>query len=157
MIARPRTVHGYTLIELLVVLAILGILAAACWPLAELNGRRVREQQLEKALWQIRDALDQYKHLSDTGEIKSPNVSGYPPDLNTLVNGVADIKTGVTLYLLRRVPRDPFADPALTADQSWGLRSFASPPDKPEKGADVYDVYSMSSGTGLNGVPLKQW
>ncbi|KPC55341.1 type II secretion system protein [Amantichitinum ursilacus] len=159
MIAAARRTNGggYTLIEMLVVLAILGILAAASWPLAELNGQRVREQQLDRALWQIRGALDQYKHLVDLGEIKAPTESGYPPDLAALANGITGLKSGTTIFLLRRVPRDPFADGALPADQTWGLRAYNSPGDKPEAGKDVYDVYSQSSGTGLNGVPLRQW
>jgi general secretion pathway protein G len=150
---------GFTLIELLVVMAVLGLLALAVYPLAELNVRRERERELKQALWQIREAIDAYKRAADAGQITgAANRTGYPPSLQALVQGTgAAAASGQPLYFLRRLPRDPFADPALPAEASWGLRSFASPPDQPRPGDDVYDVYSRASGTGLNGVPLRDW
>lgn len=152
-----RLFSGYSMIELLVVLAVLGILASAVWPLAELSVRREREKVLERALWQIRTAIDEYKQLSDAGEIKRLTESGYPPDLAVLVKGVPDVKTGRTHYFLRRLPQDPFVDKSLSPEVSWGVRAYESPPETPSKGSDVYDVYSRSSQTGLNGVPISKW
>ena len=107
-------------------------------------------------------AIDAYKKVSDASMPASApragGVSGYPPTLAALVQGLPDPQaSGRTIYFLRRVPRDPFAPDALPADQTWGLRSFASPADAPAPGADVYDVHSLAEGTGLNGVPLRQW
>lgn len=152
-------VTGFTLVELLVVMAVLGILAMAAMPLAEVSVQRDREQELRRGLWQIRDAIDAYKRAVDTGHVAvSAGVSGYPTNLQVLVEGVPDAKaTGQTQYFLRRVPRDPFADESVSAADSWGLRSYASAPESPRAGADVYDVYSRSNKIGLNGVALRDW
>jgi general secretion pathway protein G len=151
--------RGFTIIELLVVLLVLGVLSAAAYPMAELMVQRDREQELKRALWEIRDAIDAYKRAVDAGQApKSAQGSGYPPNLEALTQGVPDAAGSRSApYFLRRVPRDPFADPSLPAAQSWGLRSYLSPPDNPQPGADVYDVYSTSERTGLNGLPLRQW
>lgn len=153
--------RGYTLIELLVVLALLGVLATAMLPLTEAAAQRAREAELKQALWQIREAIDAYKAAHDAGRLQAPQVGstvGYPPSLQALVDGVASSNTpGGRVYFLRRLPRDPFADPALPAAATWGLRSYQSPPDKPAPGEDVYDVYSRSERVGLNGVPLRTW
>ena len=149
--------RGFTLIELLVVMAVLGLLALAVYPLAELNSRRERERELRHALWEIRDAIDAYKRAVDAGQARRATASGYPPDLQALVQGGAMSPAGQPLYFLRRLPRDLFADPALPAEATWGLRSFASPPEAPRYTDDVYDVHSQAAGTGLNGLPLRQW
>ena len=151
--------EGFTLIELLVVMAVLGILAMAAMPLAEISVQRDREQELRRGLWQIRDAIDAYKRAVDAGNVAvSAGVSGYPPNLQALVEGVPDTKaTGHTQYFLRRIPRDPFADESVSAAESWGLRSYASSPENPRPGADVYDVHSRSAKVGLNGVALRDW
>lgn len=150
-------VRGYTLIELAVVLAIIGILASAVWPIAELTVEREREHKLDRALWEIRAAIDDYKHSVDQGVIKSETDTGFPPSLQSLVDGVPDLKTGGTHYFLRRIPRDPFSDGSVVAVKSWGIRSYASSAERPEEGKDVYDVYSKSSSKALDGSALKDW
>ena len=151
-VPRART-QGFTLVELLAVLGIIALLVAMAMPMAELTARRERERDLKQALWEIRDAIDAYKRMSDAGLI-TPTPSGYPPNLQVLVDGVTT-STSTHVYFLRRLPIDPFAES--TTGGGWGLRSYASPADHPEPGADVYDVYSTSTLTGLNGVPLRQW
>jgi general secretion pathway protein G len=153
--------HGYTLIELLVVLGILGLLASMAMPLAEMTAPRERERELKRALWEIRDAIDAYKKARDLGAVAGAAGSPpYPANLQELVQAAPDARVshrGETLRFLRSIPRDPFADPALPPERGWGLRSFLSEADDPRAGADVYDVYSLSTKLGLNGVPLKQW
>ena len=157
-----RRALGFTLIELLVTLAILGVLATAAVPLAELAVRRTKESELRQALREIRGAIDAYKYAADTGRIrKELDKTGYPPDLQTLVDGVDDAaspKEGRKIYFLRRLPRDPFWPDATTpAADTWALRSYASPPDDPQPGDDVYDVHSRSTKLGLNGVAYREW
>lgn len=152
--------RGFTLIELLVTIAIISVLASLAMPLAELASRRNKEQELKLALHQIRTALDAYKQATDEGRIaKSAADSGYPPSLSVLVQGIPDAKDpkGGLIYLLRRLPRDPFADDQLAAADTWGLRSYASPPDNPQPGADVFDIYSKDSGTALDGSHYRDW
>lgn len=155
--AAGRLHRGYTLVELLAVLAILSILAMGAFPMAELARKRQQEADLRQALWEIRDALDAYKRAVDSGLIaRQPGSAGYPPSLRELVAGVPN-QQGQMIYFLRRLPRDPFADPKLAAEATWGLRSYASPPDAPQPGDDVFDVHSLSLRLGVNGTPLKDW
>lgn len=141
--------------------AIVATLAAIGLPLAELSVQRHREQDLRAALREIRTAIDAYKLAADQGRIvKSADESGYPPSLDALVRGVEDMrsKEREKIYFLRRLPRDPtFPDPNVPAAATWGKRSYASPPDAPREGKDVYDVYSLTPGTGLNGVEYIDW
>ena len=153
------------MIELLVVLAILGVLAAIAMPMAQMSAERSREAELKRALWEIRDALDAYHEGRMTGAIAPPTGAdasspAYPPNLHALTLLQPDLRAahhGEYLRFLRQVPADPFADPTLNPEQTWGLRSFMSEADKPVAGTDVYDVYSRSTRTALNGVPLSQW
>jgi general secretion pathway protein G len=161
MICRwTRREAGFTLIELLVTVTIVAILASIALPLAELAVQRSKEQDLNAALREIRTAIDAYKAAADQGRVKkSLEQTGYPPDLEVLVNGVEDEKDPkkARIFFLRRIPRDPFGDPTVPPAGSWGKRSYESAPDSPQEGKDVYDVYSLSNGTGINGVPYREW
>ena len=159
--ARDARCRGFTLIELVVTVAIVGILAATVLPLAQISAQRAKESELRVALRQIRDAIDAYKAAGDAGQIeRQADASGYPPSLRVLAGGVADIKSAEPkrIYFLRRVPRDPFyPDIDTPDDETWGLRSYESPPDAPAPGDDVFDVYSLSEKAGLNGLPYREW
>ena len=126
----------------------------------ELSQQRTKEEALRRSLREIRDALDAYKRLVDLGSIqRAADGSGYPPNLAVLTTGVTDAKspTGAKLYLLRKLPRDPFAPAELATADTWSLRSYASPPDDPKPGEDVFDVHSRSDGVGLNGIAYRNW
>jgi len=147
-------VKGFTLIELLITVAILGLLASVALPLAELSVQRGKEQELRRSLREMREAIDAYKRAADDGVIEKPaDKSGYPPTLAALVEGAVDKRDprGARVYFLRRVPPDP------VSGEPWGLRSYASPPDAPQSGQDVFDVHSKSTQVGLNGIPYREW
>lgn len=153
--------HGFTLIELVITVAILGVLALMAAPMLEMSAKRHKEAELRAALRQIRGALDAYHQAVLDKKIEaSADASGYPPDLDVLVEGVRDITRpdGRRIHFLRRLPRDPLhGDATVSAADTWGKRSYASAPDDPQEGDDVYDVYSRAPGVGLNGVPYRQW
>jgi len=145
---------GFTLIELMITLAIVGLLASMALPLAEVTVQRNKEADLRHALREVREAIDAYKRAGDEGAIERPaDTSGYPPTLAALVDGAADKRKpdGPKIYFLRRVPVDP------VSGEDWALRSYASPASDPQPGKDVYDIYSRSPDTGLNGVPYREW
>jgi general secretion pathway protein G len=160
-----RTIHeqarGFTLIELLVAVAIVALLASVALPLSELSVQRGKEEDLRRSLREIREAIDAYKRATDENRIKrAADESGYPPSLNVLVDGVTDTRSpsGTKIYFMRRLPRDPFnTDASAPAAQTWGLRSYDSPPETPQAGRDVFDVYSKHHANGLNGIPYKDW
>ena len=143
------------MIEMLIAVAIVALLATVALPLAEVTVQRNREADLRRSLRDLRGAIDAYKRAADEGRIeKKADRSGFPPTLEVLVEGVKDAKSPKAddrIVFLRRVPRDP-----LTGEK-WGLRSYASSADSPQAGDDVYDVFTLSSAVGLNGVPYKQW
>lgn len=151
---------GFTLIEMVVVVAIVAILASAAIPFVQFGEHRLKERELRRSLREIRVAIDLYRKAVDEGRIpRQVGASGYPPSLDSLVEGVADAKSpgASKIYFLRRIPRDPFASPDVAEKDMWGLRSYASPPDDPKPGDDVFDVYSLNPGTGSNGVAYRQW
>jgi general secretion pathway protein G len=153
--------QGFTLIELVITVAIVALLASVALPLNELTVQRGKEQDLRRSLRDIRVALDAYKQASDEGRIvKNIGESGYPKRLEDLVAGVEDQKNPgkAKIYFLRRMPRDPFAaDESLKPADTWGRRSYSSPPDSPAEGEDVFDVYTLAPGIGLNGRPYREW
>lgn len=168
--------RGFSLIELLISLAILALLAGMATPLLELTHKRQKEHELRAALQEIRQAIDAYKLATDEGRIaRKADESGYPPNLDVLFKGVEEVsqkpaagsslargdsdqKKKKKLYFLRRLPRDPFyPDTSIPAANSWGKRSYESEYDEPRPGKDVYDVYSLSPDSGLNGVPYREW
>lgn len=152
--------RGFTLIELLVTLALISLFATLALPLAELTVKRGQENDLRAALRQIREALDAYKQAADDGRVTiSPGDSGYPKSLLVLVEGVVDNKSPERnrIHFLRRIPRDPFAAPTTKPEDGWGKRSYKSPYDRPRPGDDVYDVHSLSTESGINGIPYAEW
>lgn len=144
--------RGLTLIELIVALTLMSILTGAAIPVVRVVIRRDKERALRAALWEMRDAIDRYKEASDHGlfQIKSGS-EGYPPDLETLVNGV-DV-SGRKIRFLRRVPVDP-----LTGNSDWGLRSMQDDPNSRSWGGQaVFDVYTKAEGAGLDGTKYGEW
>ncbi len=159
MFRKLRAARGYTFIELLIVTTILIILASAAMPLAKVTAQRQREVELRRTLREMRGAIDKFKDAVDTGQIATtelePGSEGYPPDLETLVEGVpaANDASGRKLKFLRRVPVDP-----MTNSTEWGLRSYQDDPDDTSWGGqNVYDVYTTSQGTALDGTKYSDW
>ena len=151
--------RGFTFIELLVVSALLLVLASAAMPLAKVTMQRQREAELRRNLREMRTAIDKFKDAVDTGQIGSTDIragsEGYPPDLETLVEGVsaAGDASGRKLKFLRRIAIDP-----MTNSTDWGMRSYQDRPDSTSWGGqNVFDVYTKSEGTALDGTKYKDW
>lgn len=153
--------RGFTYIEIIFTVAILALMATVVVPYVELGVTRKKEAELRHNLREIRTALDEFKKMVDRGSIAVPaDASGYPPTLDVLVDGIPNAKDPQQkpIYLLRRLPRDPmYSGAVVPAADTWGKRSYDSPPDAPRQGADVFDVYSLSEEVGLNGVPYSEW
>jgi general secretion pathway protein G len=153
--------RGFTFIELMVTLAIMAVLVLVAVPMTQVAIQRQKEYELRDSLNRIREALDVYKRMSDQGRISVKlGESGYPKSLLQLVEGVSDQRspTKQNIYFLRNLPRDPMiSDMSLKPADTWGLRSYASPPDNPIEGDDVFDIYSKSDKLGLNGVIYQKW
>jgi len=149
---KMRNTRGFTLIELIVATTILLILTGMAIPMARVTIKREKERELRHDLWMMRDAIDRYKDAADRGAFQiKVGSEGYPPDLDTLVNGV-DVATK-KLKFLRRIPIDP-----MTGDTDWGLRSMQDDPKSDSwDGNNVFDVYTKSNATGLDGTQYKDW
>lgn len=149
---RKRSERGLTLIELIVTVSILAILASAAVPMARFKVKREKERELRRDLWEMRDAIDHYKDAADRGAFMTKlDSQNYPPDLQTLVDGV-DVQ-GKKVKFLRRIPVDP-----MTGNAEWGLRSMQDDPSSDSYGGQsVFDVYSKSIGTGLDGTKYSDW
>jgi general secretion pathway protein G len=146
--------RGFTLIELVVTVAIVALIASVALPLAEVGYQRTKERDLRQALRDLRGGIDAYKRAFDEGRIpREIDKTGYPPTLQALVDGVTDATNpkGAKIYFLRRIPADPITG------QEWGLRSYESSFEDPKAGKDVYDVFTQSDATGLNGVKYREW
>jgi len=149
---RKKGERGLTLVELIVTVAILAILAAGAAPIARFKVKREKERELHYDLWTMRDAIDKYKDAADKGAFQTKvDSQNYPPDLETLVNGV-DVQ-GKKVRFLRHIPVDP-----MTGKADWGLRSMQDDPDSDSySGNSVFDVYSKSQGTALDGTKYSEW
>jgi general secretion pathway protein G len=147
-----RRSRGLTMIELIAAVTILIVLTGMALPLARLEVKRSKERELRRDLWEMRDAIDRYKDAADRGAFQiKVGSEGYPPDLDTLVKGV-DVN-GKKLRFLRKVPVDP-----MTGNTDWGQRSMQDDPDSDSWGGDnVFDVFTKSQGTALDGTKYKDW
>jgi general secretion pathway protein G len=150
---RIRKEHGVTLLEMIVVITILLILMGAAVPVVRVSVKRQREIELRRDLWEMRDAIDRYKDASDKNAVRvKVGTEGYPPDLDTLVDGV-DGPGGKKIRFLRRIPVDP-----MTGNKDWGLRSMQDDPQSDSWGGqNVFDVFTKSNDTALNGSKYKDW
>jgi len=150
--SRPRRSGGFTLVELIVATTILMILTTLAIPLARVTIKREKEHELRHDLWEMRDAIDRYKDAADRNAFQTKvGTEGYPPDLDTLVKGV-DVQ-GKKLKFLRRVPVDP-----MTGSTEWGMRSMQDDADSDSWGGqNVFDVFTKSQGTALDGTKYKDW
>jgi len=149
--AKPA--RGFTLLELIIAATILSVLTLMALPLARVTIQREKEKELRKALWDMRDAIDRYKDGADRNMFQTKlDSQGYPPDLETLVKGV-EAQGGKKIRFLRSIPTDP-----MTKSKEWGMRSMQDDPDSDSWGGQsVFDVYTKSEGTALDGTKYKDW
>ncbi len=152
LVVRSTRRNGFTLVELIVAMTILMVLTAAATPVLRITIQRNKERELRRDLWELRDAIDRYKDAADRGAFQTKlDSQGYPPDLDTLVKGVDS--NGKKIRFLRRIPVDP-----MTGKDEWGLRSMQDDPDSDSWGGQsVFDVYTKSDGSGLDGTKYKTW
>src|SRR5438094_9869717 len=150
--SRQGRQHGFTLVELIIAITIMSILAGAAIPVVRVRVRRDKERELRRDLWEMRDAVDRYKDAADRGAFQIKlGTEGYPPDLQTLVDGVDS--NGKKLRFLRRIPVDP-----MTGSTEWGMRSMQDDPKSDSWGGqNVFDVYTKAQGTGLDGTKYSEW
>jgi len=153
--------RGFTLVELMITVAIVGVLVSMAVPVREMLVQRTKEHELRLALREIRSAIDAYKRAVDEGKIKvDVGESGYPRTLDVLAGGVENQASPdhKKIYFLRSLPRDPMqSDQSLPAALTWGKRSYASSHEEPREEGDVFDVYSLVPGRGINGIAYKEW
>jgi len=159
--------RGFTFIELVITLALIGLLSMFALPLYEMTATRNKESELRQALRTIRMGIDAYKAATDGGSLaRETGSSGYPPTLEKLTEslellGKRDLTNTLAsqrMVILRRLPRDPFfADPSVPAEMTWNIRSYASRPNDPQPGDDVFDVSSKSGRIALDGTPYSSW
>ena len=150
---KSNRARGFTLLELIVAATILSVLTMMALPLVGITIKREREKELRRDLWEMRDAIDRYKDAADRQAFQTKvDSQGYPPDLETLVKGV-EIQGGKKVRFLRSIPVDP-----MTKTTEWGMRSMQDDPDTSSWGGqNVFDVYTKSDGTGLNGTHYREW
>jgi general secretion pathway protein G len=148
----PRRERGLTLVELIVTITILSVLAGAALPVARFQVKREKERELRRDLWMMRDAIDHYKDAADRGAFQTKIESqNYPPDLQTLVDGV-EVQTKKVRFL-RHIPIDP-----MTGKAEWGMRAMQDDPTSDSNGGqNVFDVYTKSQGTALDGTKYSTW
>jgi general secretion pathway protein G len=144
--------RGFSLVELVVAMTILMILTAVAAPVVRVAIQRDKEKELRRDLWMMRDAIDRYKDAADRGAFQTKlDSQGYPPDLDTLVKGVDT--NGKKMRFLRKIPVDP-----MTGKDEWGMRAIQDDLDSDSwGGGNVFDVYTKSDGTGLDGTKYKTW
>jgi general secretion pathway protein G len=167
VLSRRAASRGFTFIELVITLALVGLLSMFTLPLYEMTSTRLKESELRQALRTIRAGIDSYKAATDAGTLKrEPGQSGYPPTLSELTEpleliGKRDLNGSIStqrMVILRQLPRDPFnTDPTLSAEMTWNTRAYASRPDDPQPGDDVFDISSQSSKSALDGTKYSDW
>ena len=148
-----RGESGLTLVELIITVAIVAILASAALPIARFQVKRSKERELRRDLWEMRDAIDRYKDAAEQGKFQTKvDSQNYPPDLDTLVKGV-EAQGGKKIRFLRSIPMDP-----MTKSKEWGMRSMQDDADSDSWGGqNVFDVFTKSDGTALDGTKYKDW
>ncbi len=164
---RKAASRGFTFIELVITLALVGLLAMFAVPMFDMANTRMKESELRQSLRTIRAGIDAYKAATDAGTLpRETGDSGYPPSLEKLVEpleilGKPDLSGTIAskrIVILRQLPRDPFnTDLELPPELTWDTRAYASRPDDPQPGADVFDISSKSKRTALDGTLYSSW